>query len=749
MDVWSWFEDAADQLADQDPALAGRLWNLPSLVVDGRHHEVEAVVPELLAAARRLRLPWLEVFVRHWRLQSLVLHQGDVTRGLAEAVSLVERAHREDAIGCPQSVCAAQDLCAAYGYADGPGWAAERIRVASETLARIDPTWPCWTCIAGEKCSALLDAGEPDQALVFARSSLDAMTAAGEPTDPSDLVWERCHALLALGRAEEALALIEGAHQPEKGDAFELERRVELARALSVLGRLDEAHRLLPSWSEVENAAPMWDRWSETVAAVILGEVRPWDTAAVRTFADMARRLLALGCPRDTIDVALRGVDTAIGRGSRAVGEALLALATTAVGRLRTTGDVPERLAARRDLLAQLPVPPVPDDPEAALASLEGARFDMLQSVARRFPELPGVLPALAEKWRSQGFPDRAREALEDAVAARPDDALLFVTYGQALLDLGDHPALAVHLAPWDDPSVPGDLPCQAAWLRAMSFEVAGDRDGAATALDRLLEARPGWGGAAVPLRLAGFRRQLGQLALALRAYEAAIDRIGAPSDTDWDRMVVATWLDRWDAVRDSARRLGLPVEPGTEPIEEDWGVCRITLAGVERPLFACRTGPVTARILQICGPTATERYGDVVVFEPARLDPADDGHPPLFRADGTKTSADYEGFALDGVHPGEERVAELVASLRELGAAVQITSTDDYTLDDPATDTSHRGLYLRVAIPSPMLRAPVAARFARVASSGAPLVWIELAEALGDPAEVERQRRLFEAWGM
>jgi hypothetical protein len=58
---------------------------------------------------------------------------------LGEAVALFERAHREDTLECPQSICVTQDLAACYGNIDGPGWVPERIEVCDETLGRIDP----------------------------------------------------------------------------------------------------------------------------------------------------------------------------------------------------------------------------------------------------------------------------------------------------------------------------------------------------------------------------------------------------------------------------------------------------------------------------------------------------------------------------------------------------------------------------------------------------------------------------------
>ncbi len=51
---------------------------------------MDATYPEALALAREARNPWLEVFVRHWNLQSRVLHRHEVADWMSEAVSLLQ-----------------------------------------------------------------------------------------------------------------------------------------------------------------------------------------------------------------------------------------------------------------------------------------------------------------------------------------------------------------------------------------------------------------------------------------------------------------------------------------------------------------------------------------------------------------------------------------------------------------------------------------------------------------------------------
>ena len=199
VNIWGWVGDTMRELEENGQGrLALLIDRLPSAVLDGDIAEVEAIVPEALALARALELPWVEIYLRHWHMQSI--RGGFET--LPQAVELLEFSHRPEHVACPQSVCTVQDVAIAYGDADGPGFAAERLAVTDETLERIDATWPCFACIVGEKVDALNDAGRHEEALSVAHAGREAMAASGLDNRERDF---ESRALLALGRAEEAL----------------------------------------------------------------------------------------------------------------------------------------------------------------------------------------------------------------------------------------------------------------------------------------------------------------------------------------------------------------------------------------------------------------------------------------------------------------------------------------------------------------------------------------------------------------
>ena len=114
----------------------------PQSIAWGRVAYDELLASQLaLALVRAQKHPWAEVYVRHWYMQSKILHRHEVQDTLSDAVDLLEFANRPETRDCPQSVCVTQDLACAYADIDGPGYARERLAVAAETLGPPPPTY--------------------------------------------------------------------------------------------------------------------------------------------------------------------------------------------------------------------------------------------------------------------------------------------------------------------------------------------------------------------------------------------------------------------------------------------------------------------------------------------------------------------------------------------------------------------------------------------------------------------------------
>ncbi|MDJ0940281.1 MAG: hypothetical protein QNJ00_11010 [Woeseiaceae bacterium] len=263
MDIWNWVWDIQWELRDSGhEALADFMDRIPSDTVAGHHDRVDLYADEAIALARDVGNPWVEIFLRHWRLQSTVLHRQDAKRSIREAVELLEFSHRPENRDCPQSICAVQDLASCYGAFDGPGFADERISVCRENLERIDARWPCYECIGAEYAQALLDAERFSECQEFVESCDRAMVEAGEGKSTSDLLLVRIMLYVRTGEYERARKYAELA---DKGRYIEKRLRVAKAAIESADGKHREALEMLPDYAEIENQGVCHYLWCEVM----------------------------------------------------------------------------------------------------------------------------------------------------------------------------------------------------------------------------------------------------------------------------------------------------------------------------------------------------------------------------------------------------------------------------------------------------------------------------------------------------
>ena len=741
MDIWAWVREAERGLAENGRGrLAELMLRLPGLVCDDRHAEVDALVPEALALAREVESPWIEVFVRHWYLQSRILHRHQVERFLPEAVALIELASRPEARDCPQSVCATQDLVNCYAHADGPGWVPERLAASEETLARINASWPCFSCISSEKAAALVDGGRPEEALRF----LDAQeTALVQRGDEDDFCGSRVQALMALGRFEEALALNDASKHPGRGQSFELSRAIDRARLLLRSGRAPEAKAALPPFELIAGTHLHYPGWTDAVERLAeAGQMENDWSLEVRLFG-IQRELAANGVVRDAFDVARARVRLALARGRRATAARALEAARALVPRLRRPLDAPAQLLELEAALGapsaglgfddETTLPILGEDPEVDLERLE-----VLRAAS---PDDETLMVAEARALMALGEERCARERLEP-LAARSREAARALA--GLLVGAGDREALVAQAEAAVGPEL-GAL----GWWAITTFEHRrGDLEAARAAVARVLALDPA---ATEPRRLfAELAREAGELDVALEELARLTAEGTEPGPADWDRMTVATLLGRWDRVRASAARLELDVPPGEGPIETGGGLCRVKLPGPDgQVLFAERTGPVTATILEIGPPGPPCPYRDQVVFDAAPLNaPPEAGeeeeHTFVFPAVGVLAPGGFASFALEGIRPSAEALEAFEAGLSELGGALQVVSPEDYEVWQSASDAPAPGIYALLAVPAATELSRVAALLDRLAEDQ-PVCSRARARALGAPARIAEEEALAE----
>lgn len=268
MDIWRWVDQRAAELNLQgETELADWLSSIPRWVVDNDSGKVEAVIPAALARARTLADPWLQVFFGHWYLQYQVFVRHRALDVVNDAVSLLDLAHSEHAYDCPQSICATQDFAHCFGLRDGVGYAAERKAAAQETLARINPTWPCFACISNEYAMALIDEGDFAGALEYSQQQNTAMGGnSGRPAD-SELALAIEYSAIRLGQFGLAERVNRQGKWPAAGKTFTLHRRIHRAMILKGLNRLEEAQKSLPDVQSIQPYDRLHLRWAEAMMA--------------------------------------------------------------------------------------------------------------------------------------------------------------------------------------------------------------------------------------------------------------------------------------------------------------------------------------------------------------------------------------------------------------------------------------------------------------------------------------------------
>lgn len=776
MDIWRWVSTTKRELRGAgEERLAALLDALPGLVCDDEHARVEALVPEAIALARAAKLPWVELFIRHWLLQSRVFHRHEVGRSLKEAVSLLEFSSREEARGCPQSVCVTQDVAGCYSRIDGPGFVQERLAVAQESLDRIDPSWPCYSCISSEYADALIDDGRLEEALTFVRGAVATAAAQGEFLDDEFTLTE-AHALILLGRADEALVLLEDHRHAPGGESHALETKLLRAWALSDRGRFAEAMAERPSFEAIVDTADRYESWVRTTLGLVRGGLVANDVALGRQLRELYRRLEANGALWGAAEVAIAALRLADERGARAIARLIDADARRLAAQLRRPPTIPafadvEELdadtQAHVDALVESDlsdeeiaafVEALPDDPELALAPLVAARV--------RLPDSAQLALSWARALQTAGFTERALADLEAFADAHPPEEDEEGRAGVVLLELA-----RLHSAAGDPRAVDAivrgplqtypDLYAYGLWQLAQAEQAAGSIARAIVTLRAVVDLDS----EAVPpqARLAELLRQEGRFAEALEVRRRLVDRL-SPGPHDWDLMSEAAIVGDWAAVRRSAARLEAPAPGDDGPIDANYGICRVRVDALDAghrgdaTYWAERRSPVTARIVEVVGPRGPERYGDLVVFDAADVgapkDGADDDdeRSPTFRALATIERRDMISFVLDGPHPGDAGLAALRDLFTELGGRLWVRSGDGYRIrDGEAVDTGAEdsdegsdgalllGLYAYFAVPKGSgdgeKRNTPAALDARLRELTAaweyPLSWLDLASAL------------------
>ncbi|CAA6804749.1 MAG: Unknown protein [uncultured Thiotrichaceae bacterium] len=305
MDIWGWVYDAVGEVREAGHEhLADAIFDLPSDVVNGRHEEIDLYIAELVAEAKSAGFTWIELYIRHWYMQSKVLHRGEPKEAIKEVVSLLEFAYTEENRDCPQSICVVQDMGSCYGQFDGPGYAEERIAVAGESLEKINVEWPCYKCISAEYAEALCDAQRYEECIRFLDKVDADFIESGRGKDTSNLLLTRTEVVIRQGDYVKARKMGEKLLSYAGGSNFALDTRAMQALIEAFDGQFTKASELLPEFDRIQREnSSLFLAWAETMYLIMKAVKEQQTDDNIQSLLEIAKIMQARGTYRQAFSV--------------------------------------------------------------------------------------------------------------------------------------------------------------------------------------------------------------------------------------------------------------------------------------------------------------------------------------------------------------------------------------------------------------------------------------------------------------
>ncbi|MEU7899434.1 tetratricopeptide repeat protein [Nonomuraea sp. NPDC049152] len=758
VDIWAWVGETQQQLSEAGNApFAMALGDLPAQAYEGRYPQLDVMAPAIAQQAESLGLPWLEFYARYWHLIGRVGDRAQGAVAIGDAEELLAFAQREDVRDCPSAPAAVEALAIAQANADGPGYAADRLALLGPAIEAVEPTDPSYGGLVTQYVSALTDAGRADEAVAYAEAAIQRLGAVSRVAS-WELGAESSRALLAAGRADDALTAIQAAADFKPDDPVAKPHREGVRRALilATLGRTTEAVDALPDLDIVGDHPRDFAEWAQAVEK-LAGSAQITNTWQLgRVLRQWIDYFGMMGGYRARVELALVAGDLAVARQGVWQAELLADLAEQAATELRSAEGVAERVAALRAAAAATTAPEArspleervayfdaadginanPEEWVGWLAPLSGTDIE----ATRRHTTTLGFLgyPATGADIYWKMLVDGGQVAAADAqdvdfltnllVEARQDERL------EQLAEL---------------------LPAKAKHLALARLHLARERwEQAVTESERALEA-----GAGIDARraFASASQQLDQDAKGAQVLREALGGDDITDEDVWRMIVLATSAEEWETVRVGAKKIGMPVKPGEGPIEEEMGLVRIILPapdGGQRQVLSIRTGPATAR-LALPQPRGMEyNAGDLVVFDPQLLEPVPEdpqeqqNFVPPFAAVRMLRPGGYTSYFFDGAAPSEEDWAEFTEVMAERGWPMWVYSDENYRVAHPTSGEQLPGVFGWIAVPPNVSAVEVDALLDDATERWVhPLAWLDLAREVD--VEVERHERIVKEYGL
>ncbi len=769
MDIWSWVHQAQTQLVENGQTrLADIIDDIPTYTVNGQHAKIDALINEALVEARKQPNKWIELFIRHWYLQSQVLHRRNSAGMLNEAIDLLEFAHQDDTRDCPQSVCIVQDLCSCYGVRDGPGFFEERMSVCEETLEKIDPSWPCYACIGSEYVNALNDSGQYERAIEFIRKTNTEIRLRSNDGDNTELDIAYCDSLMKTEEHVKAEEYARKMVNPGGGTEYENTKSLIICQALAHQKKYDQAIDECPHMSVVIDQISLYKRWCELVFMCGSHSEQYNTTDNNHYFNHFASTLLKHGAFRDTFRIKLQQAHLATLRGDHFTSAQCLDVARSLIPKLnRDMGaqaafdEANEKSTSERTkFVEQFEMPPL-DEIETKLAEEDHqSSLTEWEQWHNAHPTHEGIMHGYANELRNNGFNDHVKALYLKSLERNPDNSRTLNAYGFLMIDLNKDEELDEFFDSLNLEELSEETSRIVLWLKAHRYRYV-DPETALGHLTTILKASPE---ARNSLHFAAdLSTTLKKFDLAEEYFTRLINLDEELAHMHWDRLVPATLNKNWSSVRESCEVLEINLSTTEGEVAEHWEVIKLRIDAPDGPtVYARRTGPVSAQVISISRLDETQYYGYNAVFDARplnKLDQTDEegdkcdengNYQYIFDAVSLERGLDYRVVTLDGAHPGDENINALSVAADKLGAVFDRRSSEEYTVVQQESNQELPGLYAYILFPEDIDPLTIHALLTEQTSQyDHPLIWPLLLEMCGLTEELKAQQAIEEQYGL
>lgn len=773
MNVWNWVAPALSELrSNGNERLASIMDSMPSWACGDEHDKVDLVYPEALALAKKESNPWLEVFVRHWYLQSQVLHRHNVKGMVGEAIDLLDLSSQEKNKDCPQSICAVQDLANTYAKKDGPGFVDERIEVSLETLAKIGPSWDCYDCIASEYISALEDDGRYDFALEEIDRCRKEILSSGSDNRSTPFSLNETRILIELGNLEAAEKVIKNAENPYAGESFKRQKALLTAVVLAHQGKFSEAEEFILPFREVIKAHSYFVDWGEYVFMAVKGQVRENNEDLNLSFNILIEKLIENGVQRDTLKMLRWQAELAFDRSDSFTLGHIISSAKTLIADLYKDLGATEWLKQIRlnydVLLNQIfssekisaAIEKIKSNTEL---NIEDLSLSELSTLVDRTKDVIDINLEFYDRLDQNGFEKRAYQFISELYSGGNQNPEIISRLGNSLIELRMFTEFDETFNEQNTQSFDDEQLLQVHWLVANRYEST-DEVKAIAALQDLLRIDSEL--VNVVTRLAKLLAKQGNHKAAIVQWDRAIELDSESADSfHWSKMLSATIVEDWDSVRKSCDVLDISLSSEDGPIDESFGNIRVQVTdenGEKISLFAKRNGPVTAKIVGIRELDENQYVNSEVVFRATPLNQLnckdDDGYDcdnegyytylfPVYEF--TKKVREFV-FDVDGVRPETDTWDKLVELFDDFDCVVSVRSSSEYEVNDSVEGKDYKAIYCYVATSSETDYVQLNEALVRFCEeSKALLIWPKLANKVSDIDLIKRQAEIEERFNL